>query len=62
MRIVNVSKVTILKWIQSGKLDPPPKQDLQNGYYLWTAEDVRRLQEVAFHSRASFWARRKGAH
>lgn len=52
IEMTGTSKVTILKWIHSGRLDPSPQKDERNGYYIWTEQDIQRLMELVRQSRS----------
>jgi DNA-binding transcriptional MerR regulator len=44
-RILDVSKRTLLNWVNSGKV-PTPEVNPVNGYLLWTMSDVEAIRTV----------------
>lgn len=42
-RLIGVSKRTLQNWLKLEKINSPLKGE--NGYYLWSSEDVRSAQE-----------------
>jgi DNA-binding transcriptional MerR regulator len=41
---LGVSKVTLKTWLRTGKI-PEPARDQNNGYRLWTTQDVDRIRQ-----------------
>lgn len=56
--LINVTKRTLQNWLRQEKIPRPQKT--QNGYYVWTDEDVMGAREYAQKLKATTRYRLKG--
>lgn len=44
-KILKVSKNTLIRWEEAGKI-PKPKRDPMSGYRYWTEADLKKLRKI----------------
>jgi DNA-binding transcriptional MerR regulator len=48
-RMLGVTKRTLNRWIASGRI-PAPERHPENGYHLWTSNDLQAVRNVQAES------------